>query len=157
MHDHIKYLSERNYQDALQVNTPDFVLLFLPIEASFSVAVQQDTDLYTYAWERKIVMVSPSTLLATLRTISSIWKQENQTRNAQEIARLSKSLYDKFLSFTEDMNKIKQNIDRASGAYDDAIKKMKDGKGNILRTAEKIKELGGIESQKSLPNDFEIS
>ncbi|VBB48077.1 DNA recombination protein RmuC homolog [uncultured Paludibacter sp.] len=156
LRDHVKYLSERNYQNALQVNTPDFVLLFLPIEASFSVAVQQDTDLYTYAWERKIVIVSPSTLLATLRTISSIWKQENQTRNAQEIARLSKALYDKFLSFTEDMNKIKQNLDKASDSYNDAVKKMKDGKGNILRTAEKIKELGGIETQKSLPTDFEV-
>ena len=149
-------MSEKNYQNAFGLNAPDFVLLFLPIEASFSVAVQQDTELYTYAWERKIVIVSPTTLLATLRTISSIWKQENQTRNAQEIARLSKALYDKFLGFTEDMNKIKQNLDRASGAYDDALKKMKDGKGNILRTAEKIKDLGGIESQKSLPADFEV-
>lgn len=156
LHNHVKYLSERNYQDALQVNTPDFVLLFLPIEASFSVAVQQDVELFSYAWDRKIVIVSPTTLLATLRTISSIWKQENQTRNAQEIARLSKALYDKFLGFTEDMNKIKQSLDKASGAYDDALKKMKDGKGNILRTAEKIKELGGIETQKSLPNDFEV-
>ncbi len=156
LYNHVKYLSEKNYQNAFGLNAPDFVLLFLPIEASFSVAVQQDTELYTYAWERKIVIVSPTTLLATLRTISSIWKQENQTRNAQEIARLSKALYDKFLGFTEDMNKIKQNLDRASGAYDDALKKMKDGKGNILRTAEKIKDLGGIESQKSLPADFEV-
>lgn len=156
LYNHVKFLSEKNYQDAFGLNAPDFVLLFLPIEASFSVAVQQDAELYTYAWERKIVIVSPTTLLATLRTISSIWKQENQTRNAQEIARLSKALYDKFLGFTEDMNKIKQNLDRASGAYDDAVKKMKDGKGNILRTAEKIKELGGIETQKSLPADFEI-
>lgn len=154
--DHIKFLSERNYQDAFQVNTPDFVLLFLPIEASFSIAVQQDTELYSYAWEKKIVIVSPSTLLATLRTISSIWKQENQTRNAQEIARLSKSLYDKFLGFTDDMNKIKQNLDKASDSYNEALKKMKDGKGNIIRTAEKIKELGGIETQKSLPADFEV-
>lgn len=156
LRNHVKYLSERNYQDALQVNTPDFVLLFLPIEASFSVAVQQDAELFSYAWERKIVIVSPTTLLATLRTISSIWKQENQTRNAQEIARLSKTLYDKFLGFTEDMNKIKQNLDRASDSYNDALKKMRDGKGNILRTAEKIKELGGIETQKSLPSDFEV-
>lgn len=156
LYNHVKYLSEKNYQNAFGLNAPDFVLLFLPIEASFSVAVQQDTELYTYAWERKIVIVSPTTLLATLRTISSIWKQENQTRNAQEIARLSKALYDKFLGFTEDMNKIKQNLDRASGAYDDALKKMKDGKGNILRTAEKIKDLGGIETQKSLPADFEV-
>lgn len=156
LRNHVKYLSERNYQDAFQVNTPDFVLLFLPIEASFSVAVQHDAELFSFAWEKKIVIVSPTTLLATLRTISSIWKQENQTRNAQEIARLSKSLYDKFLGFTDDMNKIKQNLDKASDSYNEALKKMKDGKGNILRTAEKIKELGGIETQKSLPADFEV-
>jgi len=97
--------------------------MFVPIESSFSVAVQGDGELFSYAWERKIVIVSPTTLLATLRTISSIWKQENQTKNAQEIARLSGSLYDKFIGFTEDMVKIKSNIDRTSNAYDDAIKK----------------------------------
>lgn len=156
LRNHVKYLSERNYQDALQMNTPDFVLLFLPIEASFSVAVQNDVELFSYAWDRKIVIVSPTTLLATLRTISSIWKQENQTRNAQEIARLSKALYDKFIGFADDMNKVKINIDKASDSYNDALKKMKDGKGNILRTAEKIKELGSIETQKSLPADFDI-
>ena len=85
---HVKLLSEKNYQNAQNINTPDFVLMFIPIEASFSVAVQGDSELFSYAWERKIVIVSPTTLLATLRTISSIWKQENQTKNAQEIARL---------------------------------------------------------------------
>ena len=153
---HVKLLSEKNYQNAQHLNTPDFVLMFLPIEASFSVAVQGDSEIFSYAWERKIVIVSPTTLLATLRTISSIWKQENQTKNAQEIARLSGALYDKFIGFTEDMVKIKTNIDRTSTAYDDAVKKMKDGSGNIIRTAEKIKELGaktGI--NKSLPTGFE--
>ena len=153
---HVKLLSEKSYQNAQNINTPDFVLLFIPIEASFSVAVQEDTDLFSYAWERKIVIVSPTTLLATLRTISSIWKQENQTKNAQEIARLSGTLYDKFIGFTEDMVKIKTNIDRTSGAYDDAIRKMKDGSGNIIRTAEKIKELGAKTGNKSLPTGFDI-
>ena len=154
---HVKLLSEKNYQNAQNLNTPDFVLMFLPIEASFSVAVQGDSDIFAYAWERKIVIVSPTTLLATLRTISSIWKQENQTKNAQEIARLSGALYDKFIGFAEDMAKIKANIDRTSNAYDDAMKKMKDGSGNIIRTAEKIKELGAKTGNKSLPAGFENS
>jgi DNA recombination protein RmuC len=152
---HVKLLSEKNYQNAQNINTPDFVLMFLPIEASFSVAVQGDSEIFSYAWERKIVIVSPTTLLATLRTISSIWKQENQTKNAQEIARLSGALYDKFIGFTEDMAKIKANIDRTSSSYDDAMKKMKDGSGNIIRTAEKIKELGAKTGNKSLPAGFE--
>lgn len=156
LRNHVKYLSEKNYQNALSINTPDFVLMFIPIEASFSVAVQADAELFSFAWERKIVIVSPTTLLATLRTISSIWKQENQTRNAQEIARLSGSLYDKFISFTEDMLRIKQNIDRAANSYDDAVKKMKEGKGNIVRTAEKIKELGAKTGNKSLSAEFEV-
>jgi len=152
---HVKLLSEKNYQNAQNLNTPDFVLMFLPIEASFSVAVQGDSEIFAYAWERKIVIVSPTTLLATLRTISSIWKQENQTKNAQEIARLSGALYDKFIGFAEDMARIKANIDRTSGAFDDAMKKMKDGSGNIIRTAEKIKELGAKTGTKSLPAGFE--
>lgn len=152
---HVKLLSEKNYQNAFNINTPDFVLMFLPIEPSFSVAVQNDTDLFSYAWERKIVIVCPTTLLATLRTIASIWKQENQTKNAQEIARLSGALYDKFIGFTEDLLKIKTNIDRASGAYDDALKKMKTGNGNIIRTAEKIRELGAKTGNKSLSPTFE--
>ncbi len=152
---HVKLLSEKNYQNAQNLNTPDFVLMFLPIEASFSVAVQADSEIFSYAWERKIVIVSPTTLLATLRTITSIWKQENQTKNAQEIARLSGALYDKFIGFTEDMVKIKTNIDRTSNAYDDALKKMKEGSGNIIRTAEKIKELGAKTGNKSLPAGFD--
>lgn len=152
---HVKLLGEKNYQNAQNINTPDFVLMFLPIEASFSVAVQGDSEIFAFAWERKIVIVSPTTLLATLRTISSIWKQENQTKNAQEIARLSGVLYDKFIGFAEDMSRIKINIDRTSGAYDDAIRKMKDGSGNIIRTAEKIKELGAKTGNKSLPAGFE--
>lgn len=155
LRNHVKLLGEKNYQNAQNINTPDFVLMFLPIEASFSVAVQGDSEIFGYAWERKIVIVSPTTLLATLRTISSIWKQENQTKNAQEIARLSGALYDKFIGFAEDMSRIKVNLDRTSGAYDDAMKKMKDGSGNIIRTAEKIKELGAKTGNKSLPTGFE--
>ncbi len=154
LRNHVKLLSEKNYQQALTLNTPDFVLMFIPIEGSFAAAVQGDAELFSFAWERKIVLVSPTTLLATLRTISSIWKQENQTKNAQEIARLSGALYDKFVGFAEDMLKIKINIERSANAYDDAMKKMKDGTGNIIRTAEKIKELGAKTGVKTLPEDF---
>lgn len=153
---HIKLLSDKNYFNATKLNSPDFVLMFIPVEASFSVAVQADADLFSFAWDKKIVIVSPTTLLATLRTISSIWKQENQTRNAQEIARLSGTLYDKFIGFAEDMSKIKSNIDKASGSYDDAMKKLKEGNGNIIRTAEKIKELGAKTGNKRLPQDFDV-
>ncbi|MBP8945017.1 MAG: DNA recombination protein RmuC [Paludibacteraceae bacterium] len=153
----VKLLSEKNYQNAQDLNTPDFVLMFLPIEASFALAVQNDNELFSYAWDRKIVIVSPTTLLATLRTIASIWKQENQTKNAQEIARLSGALYDKFVGFTEDMLKIKTNIDRTADAYDSAMRKLRDGSGNIIRTAEKIKELGAKTGNKSLPSNFENS
>jgi DNA recombination protein RmuC len=155
MRSHVKLLGEKNYQNAYNINTPDFVLMFVPIEASFSVAVQADVELFSFAWERKIVIVSPSTLLATLRTVSSIWRQENQTKNAQEIARLSGTLYDKFVGFTDDMLRIKSSIDKTAGAYDDAFKKLKDGNGNLIRTAEKIKELGAKTGSKSLSQAFE--
>ena len=118
----MKQLSEKNYQLAMGLNTPDFVLLFLPIEASFAAAVQAEQNLFSYAWDRKIVIVSPTTLLVTLRTIASIWKQENQTRNAQEIARLSGALYDKLVGIMADFTKVKENIDRAGSSYDDAMK-----------------------------------
>ena len=108
---HIKTLSEKNYTTAADFNTPDFVLLFVPIESSFSIAVQADQELFNFAWDRKIVIVSPSTLLATLRTIASVWKQERQTKNAIEIAKQSGALYDKFVGFLEDMDKIGKNID----------------------------------------------
>lgn len=153
---HVKQLSERNYQHAQNINSPDFVLMFVPIEASFSSALQSDNELFSYAWERKIVIVSPTTLLATLRTIASIWKQENQTKNAQEIARLGGSLYDKFIGFLEDLEKIKKNIDNTSKSYDDALRKLKDGKGNLIVTAIKIKELGAKTSNnKVLPTGFD--
>lgn len=150
---HVKLLSEKNYQNAQNINAPDFVLMFVPIESSFSLAVQGDSELFAFAWEKKIVIVSPSTLLATLRTISSIWKQENQSRNAQEIARLSGSLYDKLVGFVTDLGKIKENIDRTGSAYDEAMKKLQTGNGNLFRTAERIKDLGA-KSSKQLPENL---
>ncbi len=153
LRNHVKILSEKKYQNSPTLNAPDFVLLFLPIEASFAVAVQESSDIFSYAWERKIVIVSPTTLLATLRTISSIWKQENQTKNAREIARLSGTLYDKLVGFVSDLEKIKEHIERAGNSYDEAFKKMQTGNGNIFRTAEKIKNLGANVT-KSLPENL---
>ena len=139
---HIQGLSGKNYQELYQINSPDFVLLFIPIESSFGIAVQKDAELFNYAWDRKVVIVSPSTLLATLRTISSIWKQERQNRNVLEIARLSGSMYDKFVGFLTDMEGIGRNIKLSQDAYDKAINKLSTGSGNLSATSEKIKKLG---------------
>ena len=139
---HIQDLSSKNYQALYQINSPDFVLLFIPIESSFGIAVQKDAELFNYAWERKVVIVSPSTLLATLRTISSIWKQERQNRNVLEIARLSGSMYDKFVGFITDMESIGRNIRQSQDAYEKAFSKLSSGAGNLANTADKIKKLG---------------
>lgn len=154
LRNHIKGLGEKCYQNSPTLNSPDFVLMFLPIEGSFSVALQFDNELYSFAWDRKIVVVSPTTLLATLRTIASIWKQENQTKNAQEIARLGGALYDKLVGCVEDLNKVKLNIDRASASHNDAMKKLQLGAGNVFVTAEKMKQLGA-KTSKQLPEDLQ--
>jgi DNA recombination protein RmuC len=117
-------------------------LLFVPIESSFSFAVQIDAELFSDAWDKRVVIVSPSTLLATLRTIASIWKQERQNRNVLEIARLSGAMYDKFVGFVGDMEGIGKNIKLSQNAYDSAFNKLVDGNGNLTKTAEKIKSLG---------------
>lgn len=139
---HIKQLSEKNYSTSPDLNTPDFVLLFVPIESSFSIAVQADHELFNFAWDRKIVIVSPSTLLATLRTIASVWKQERQTKNAIEIAKQSGALYDKFVGFIEDMDKIGKSIDTSRSAYENAINKLHKGSGNLVKRAQDIEKLG---------------
>jgi len=139
---HIQDLASKNYHALYQINSPDFVLLFIPIESSFGLAVQKDAELFNYAWDRKVVIVSPSTLLATLRTISSIWKQERQNRNVLEIARLSGTMYDKFVGFLTDMESIGRNIKQSQDAYDKALGKLSSGTGNLAVTADKIKRLG---------------
>ena len=148
---HVKELYDKQYQRATGLNTPDFVLMFVPIEASYSVAIQADSTLYDYALERKIVIVSPTTLLATLHTISYVWKQENQSRNAQEIARLAGAMYDKLCGMTEDFQKVQKSLDAAQKAYNETFKKLSEGNGNVLRTADRIRELGA-KASKSLPD-----
>ncbi len=139
---HVKSLSTKNYQDLYQINSPDFILLFMPIESAFSMSVTFKPDLFSDAWDRNVVIVSPSTLLATLRTIASMWKQERQNRNVQDIARQAGALYDKFVGFIEDMERVQGHLDHARKSHDDAFKKLSTGQGNLTRRVEKLKDLG---------------
>lgn len=139
---HVKSLSEKNYQSLYDIEGLDFVLLFIPIEPAFTLAVQHDSELFNDAYARNIVIVSPTTLIATLRTISSIWKQENQNKNALEIARQGGALYDKFQGFTEDLLSIGKHINNTQSTYQDAMKKLTEGNGNLVRKTEQLKKLG---------------
>ena len=152
---HIDGLSAKNYQHLYAINSPDFVLLFLPIEASFSITVQADTEIFNYAWNRKVVLVSPTTLLATLRTIASIWKVDRQNKNVFEIAEEAGALYDKFVGFLNDMEKIGKHIEQTQKAHDDAFKKLQYGSGNLIGKVEKIKKLGAkTKSNKNIDTKF---
>jgi DNA recombination protein RmuC len=153
MKGHVKELNEKNYPSMNKLNIPDFVLMFMPVESAFALAVQTDPALFNFAWDKKIVIVSPSTLLATLKTIESIWRQEKQTRNALEIAEQGGKLYDKFVGFLGDLEKIGTNLDRASDAYREAHKKLSSGRGNILGQVERMKTLGA-KTSKNLPQQY---
>ena len=150
---HIKLLGEKNYQSAELFNSPEFVLMFVPIESSFGIAVQADQELFNYAWERKIVVVSPSTLLATLGTIASIWKQEKQTRNAIDIAKQGGALYDQFVGFVNDLTEVGKKMDSAKETYRDAMSKLVEGRGNIVRSIENLKTLGA-KTTKTIDQKF---
>ena len=139
---HIKQLSSKNYSNLYSINSPDFVLLFVPIESSFAIAVQHDVELFEFAWSKRVVIVTPSTLLATLKTIASIWKQEQQTRNAIDIAVKAGALYDKFVGFINDLKKVGDNLDKAKDSYSDAFSKLSSGNGNLLTRVENLKKLG---------------
>ncbi len=145
---HIKGLSEKNYQNLYGIEGLDFVLLFIPIEPAFTLAVQQDLELFNDAYAKNIVIVSPTTLIATLRTISSIWKQEYQNKNAIEIARQSGALYDKFVAFTEDLKNVGKYIESTQKSYQESMKKLYSGTGNLVKRAENIKKLGAKASKQ---------
>ncbi len=153
---HIKNLSSKNYQQLYQVNTPDYILLFIPIEPAFLMATQADHQLFVKALDANVVIVSPSTLLATLRTIASIWKQENQRRNVQEIVRESGALYDKFCGFVDDLQEIGQRLEQTQTAYGAAMNKLKDsphrGK-TLIGKVERLRTLGA-DSSKTLPEEL---
>ncbi|MBK1442082.1 DNA recombination protein RmuC [Parapedobacter sp. ISTM3] len=145
---HVKSLSAKNYHDLYHINSPDFVLLFMPIESAFSMSITYKADLFSDAWDRRVVIVSPSTLLATLRTIASMWKQERQTRNVLEIAKEAGALYDKFVGFLQDMNRVGEQLNRAVRSHEEATKKLGTGPGNVIRKVENLKKLGARASKQ---------
>jgi DNA recombination protein RmuC len=139
---HINGLSIKSYHNLYGINSPDFVLLFVPIESSFAIAIQNDQELFDFAWNKRVVIVTPSTLLATLKTVASIWKQEQQTKNAIDIAMKAGALYDKFVGFINDLKKIGDNIDKAKDSYLDAFGKLSSGNGNLIGRVETLRKLG---------------
>jgi DNA recombination protein RmuC len=147
---HIQGLSSKNYSSLYGVGSVDFVLMFIPIEPAFLLALKSAPNLYQEALAKNIVLVCPSTLMATLRTVAHLWRQDHQNKNALEIARQCGALYDKFVGFVDDMDKLGQRIDQAQTSYHDAFNKLKTGKGNLIRTAEKVRELG-VKPSKTLP------
>ncbi|MFN8310870.1 MAG: DNA recombination protein RmuC [Chitinophagales bacterium] len=147
---HIKGLSAKNYHQLYNIGSPDFVLLFIPIEPAFSLAMQHDQEIYNDAFDKNVVLVSPTTLLATLRTIANVWKQEYQNQNSFEIARQGADMYDKFVAFTDDLIKVGKLMDDSKKAYGEAMNKLVDGKGNLIRRAEAMKKLG-LKATKNLP------
>jgi DNA recombination protein RmuC len=139
---HVKLLGDKNYQTSKDYITPDFVLLFTPIEAAFGTAMQHDNELYNFAWDRKIIIVSPTTLLATLRTVASMWNQEKRTKNAEAIAEEAGKLYDKFVGFLDDLVDVGKKLDSAQKTYEDSMNKLYLGTGNLINRAQKMKKLG---------------
>ena len=150
---HVMQLSEKKYEDLYQMESPDFVLLFIPIEPAFAVALNQDNQLYNKAFQKNIVIVTPTTLLATLRTIDSMWNNEKQQRNAIEIARQAGALYDKFEGLMQDLTKVGKKMDEAKNEYKGAMNKLFEGRGNLIGSVEKLRKLGA-KAKKQLPESL---
>jgi DNA recombination protein RmuC len=150
---HVDQLSEKKYEDIYKIESPDFVLLFIPIEPAFAIALNSDNNLYNKAFEKNIVIVTPSTLLATLRTIDTMWNNEKQQKNAVEIARQAGSLYDKFHGLLNDLIGVGKKIDASKTDYNAAMNKLFEGKGNLVTSIEKLKKMGA-KAKKSLPENI---
>ena len=153
---HVKELSEKKYEQIHQINSLDFVLMFIPLESAFSLAIQNDHQLYYDAFDHNIIIVSPMSLLATTRTISNVWKQENQSRHAIEIAELGGKMHDKFVNFVLDLENVGHKIQAADNAYNEAMKKLSTGRGNLLTKASKLKNMG-VKAAKSLPAKYNLN
>ena len=150
---HVDQLSEKKYEDLYDIESPDFVLMFIPIEPAFAVAINEDNSIYNKAFEKNIVIVTPSTLLATLRTIDTMWNNEKQQRNAIEIARQAGALYDKFQGLVTDLTGVGKKIDQAKTDYSAAMNKLVEGKGNLITSVQKLKKLGA-KAKKTLPESI---
>lgn len=151
---HINELADKRYQDYVGTTRLDFVMMFIPNEAAYSAALSLDPTLWQKAYDKRVLMVSPTQLIGSLRLIKQLWNQDRQTRNAIEIAEKSGMMYDKFVGFIADMEKIEKSISGAQTAYSEAMKKLRDGRGNLISRAEKLRELG-IKSSKRLPESEE--
>ena len=147
---HIDQLASKNYHDLYKMESPDFVLLFIPIEIAFALALKEDSNLYSSAFEKNIIIVTPTTLLATLRTIDSMWTNQKQQENAMEIARQAGALYDKFEGFVTDLTRLGKRIDDSKTDYDSAMNKLIEGKGNLIGSVEKLRKMGA-KAKKELP------
>lgn len=139
---HVRGLSAKNYQNLVGVNTLDYVFLFMPIEAAYSVAIQHDPDLNQDAFERNVIFVGPATLLTTLKTVQNLWRFEQQNQNAKQIAESAGKLYDKFVGFSEDIEELGKKMEAANASYDKAYNKLKSGRGNLISRTEKLRLLG---------------
>ena len=154
---HVKDLSKKDYSHLEKLDSPDFVLMFFPIEGAYSFAIQQNPDLFYWAWERNIIIVGPTTLMATLKTIHSIWRQEKSNRNAQAIANESGKMYDKMANFVSDLIKVGEQIRRTDETYQASLNKLKTGRGNVLSRLESIKKLGAkTKKQIELAQESEL-
>ncbi|MES2884198.1 MAG: DNA recombination protein RmuC [Pseudomonadota bacterium] len=150
---HIRGLSEKSYQNLYGLRSLDFVVMFVPLEPAFMLAVTNDSELFQHAWERNVLLVSPSTLLFVVRTVANLWRQEDQTRNAKEISNRGAELYDRLVGFITELEEVGSRLNQAQASFTDARKKLYEGRGNVVRQAEMLRELG-VKPTKLLPTEM---
>jgi DNA recombination protein RmuC len=147
---HVLALSSKNYQDLYELSSLDFVMLFMPVEPAYYLAIQHDPELWNYAYDRRILLISPTNLIAALKMIESMWRQEYQSQNAQLIAQKSGDLYDKFVGLVEDLIDVGNKLRSTQNAYESSMKKLSEGRGNLVKRSQEIKDLG-LKTKKDLP------
>ncbi len=150
---HVEGLSNKNYERLKEINTLDFIFMFMPIEGALALALEHESSIYDNAFKKKILLVGPTTLLVAMRAVENVWKYERQNQNAQEIARRAGAMYDKFVGFSEDLMKISKQIDGIQGSFSAAKNKLSDGKGNLVRQVQQLKELGA-QTNRTIPKEF---
>ena len=153
LRNHMKSLSSKNYEKLLGINSLDFIFMFVPIEGALSVALEEDGSLYDDAFRSQILLVSPTTLLIAKRAIENVWKYEKQNQNAREIAERAGALYDKFVNFSDDIIKISKQLEMLQGSFDSAKKRLSEGRGNLIRQVERLKEMGA-KTNKQIPEEI---
>ena len=149
---HVDELSKKDYSSIEQINSPDFVILFIPIEPAFGLAIKEDKELYQYAFDKKIVLVTSTTLMATIKTVANLWKLEKQNKNANDIAQRAGLLYDKFVGFITNLEEIGDSLQKATSAHDKALRKISTGPGNLLGQITKLQKLGVRAEKDSVAN-----